>query len=274
MVTARGSEADKIRGLKLGADDYITKPLSFPELSRGSRRRCVGRRRRPRSGPRRLRHRDLVVDLDEHRAHLRGDGGRPHADRVPAPRPPRRTRRPARHAPPDPGRGLGCRLRPRRAPAPDDGPQPAPQARRGRSGRAVDHDRVRPRLPPGRARVGRPDGQSPASSRAASSAAARSSSVSRCRRSWAVWSTKPASRRRRSSSRARWCVGDRRGRRLVPGGGEQGGQVVETERDLEHGRGPGRIRAPLGQPRERDVDADAPWPQAMHGGRRPASASR
>ena len=32
MVTARGSEADKIRGLKLGADDYITKPLSFPEL--------------------------------------------------------------------------------------------------------------------------------------------------------------------------------------------------------------------------------------------------
>src|SRR4026209_1312401 len=33
MVTARGSEADMIRGLKLGADDYITKPLSFPELS-------------------------------------------------------------------------------------------------------------------------------------------------------------------------------------------------------------------------------------------------
>ena len=32
MVTARSSEADKIRGLKLGADDYITKPLSFPEL--------------------------------------------------------------------------------------------------------------------------------------------------------------------------------------------------------------------------------------------------
>jgi DNA-binding response OmpR family regulator len=32
MVTARSSESDKIRGLKLGADDYITKPLSFPEL--------------------------------------------------------------------------------------------------------------------------------------------------------------------------------------------------------------------------------------------------
>ena len=32
MVTALGAEADKIRGLLAGADDYVTKPLSFPEL--------------------------------------------------------------------------------------------------------------------------------------------------------------------------------------------------------------------------------------------------
>jgi DNA-binding response OmpR family regulator len=32
LVTARGAEADRVRGLRLGADDYITKPLSFPEL--------------------------------------------------------------------------------------------------------------------------------------------------------------------------------------------------------------------------------------------------
>ncbi len=32
VVTARGSEADKVRGLASGADDYVTKPLSFPEL--------------------------------------------------------------------------------------------------------------------------------------------------------------------------------------------------------------------------------------------------
>lgn len=32
VVTARGSEADKVRGLATGADDYVTKPLSFPEL--------------------------------------------------------------------------------------------------------------------------------------------------------------------------------------------------------------------------------------------------
>ncbi len=32
VVTARGTEAERIHGLSLGADDYITKPLSFPEL--------------------------------------------------------------------------------------------------------------------------------------------------------------------------------------------------------------------------------------------------
>jgi two-component system, OmpR family, KDP operon response regulator KdpE len=32
VVTARASEADKVRGLASGADDYVTKPLSFPEL--------------------------------------------------------------------------------------------------------------------------------------------------------------------------------------------------------------------------------------------------
>ena len=32
VVTARGAEADKLRGLRAGADDYVTKPLSFPEL--------------------------------------------------------------------------------------------------------------------------------------------------------------------------------------------------------------------------------------------------
>lgn len=32
MVTARGEEVDKVKGLKLGADDYMTKPFSAPEL--------------------------------------------------------------------------------------------------------------------------------------------------------------------------------------------------------------------------------------------------
>jgi two-component system KDP operon response regulator KdpE len=72
MVTARGSEAEKVRGLKLGADDYITKPLSFPELSArveaALRRATTAALERPR----RLRHRELVIDIDDHRVHLRG----------------------------------------------------------------------------------------------------------------------------------------------------------------------------------------------------------
>src|SRR5688572_31449146 len=68
MVTARGSEADKIRGLKLGADDYITKPLSFPEPSarvEASLRRAAAAAPEQ---PRRRKHRELVLDLDAHRA--------------------------------------------------------------------------------------------------------------------------------------------------------------------------------------------------------------
>ena len=72
LVTARSSETDKVRGLKLGADDYITKPLSFPELL--ARVEAALRRASTPSPdrPRRLQHRDLVIDLDDHRARLRG----------------------------------------------------------------------------------------------------------------------------------------------------------------------------------------------------------
>ena len=42
MITARGTEVDKIAGLDLGADDYITKPFSIPELL--ARIRAVFRR--------------------------------------------------------------------------------------------------------------------------------------------------------------------------------------------------------------------------------------
>jgi DNA-binding response OmpR family regulator len=72
MVTARGSEAEKIRGLKLGADDYVTKPVSFPELIARVEAALRRAATSPSERPRQLRHNDLVVDLDDHRARLRG----------------------------------------------------------------------------------------------------------------------------------------------------------------------------------------------------------
>ena len=45
MITARGEEEDRVRGLNTGADDYMTKPLSMAELS--ARIKAVLRRTRP-----------------------------------------------------------------------------------------------------------------------------------------------------------------------------------------------------------------------------------
>jgi two-component system KDP operon response regulator KdpE len=71
MATARGAETDKIRGLKLGADDYITKPLSLPELMARIEAALRRAATAPTGRPRRIQHRDLIADLDEHRVHLR-----------------------------------------------------------------------------------------------------------------------------------------------------------------------------------------------------------
>jgi two-component system, OmpR family, response regulator ResD len=72
MLTARGEEADRIVGLELGADDYVTKPFSPRELA--ARVRTVLRR----SGPpaqqaARLVFDDLVVDAASREVHLDGE---------------------------------------------------------------------------------------------------------------------------------------------------------------------------------------------------------
>ncbi len=68
ILTARGQEIDKVLGLKLGADDYVTKPFSFMELM--ARVEAVLRRTRPGGGFQRPVHTfgDVTVDFDRHEA--------------------------------------------------------------------------------------------------------------------------------------------------------------------------------------------------------------
>ncbi|WP_174274046.1 phosphate regulon transcriptional regulator PhoB [Sphingomonas bacterium] len=70
MLTARGEEEDRIRGLTTGADDYITKPFSPRELV--ARIAAVLRRTRPAVNSERLQYEGLEMDLAEHR--VRRDG--------------------------------------------------------------------------------------------------------------------------------------------------------------------------------------------------------
>ncbi|HZC17279.1 MAG TPA: phosphate regulon transcriptional regulator PhoB [Caulobacteraceae bacterium] len=70
MLTARGEESDRIRGLDTGADDYVVKPFSMSELA--ARIRAVLRRIRPGLADDRLHHGDIVVDRAAHRVR-RGD---------------------------------------------------------------------------------------------------------------------------------------------------------------------------------------------------------
>lgn len=70
MLTARGEETDRIRGLDTGADDYVTKPFSMTELL--ARVRAVMRRIRPALAEDKVTVGDLVMDRTSHRV-KRGD---------------------------------------------------------------------------------------------------------------------------------------------------------------------------------------------------------
>jgi DNA-binding response OmpR family regulator len=72
MVTARDDEVDKIVGLQLGADDYVTKPFSPRELAA----RVAAVLRRYAEGPKavaRLLTGDLLVDFDRHEVKYRNE---------------------------------------------------------------------------------------------------------------------------------------------------------------------------------------------------------
>jgi DNA-binding response OmpR family regulator len=75
MLTARGEETDRIVGLELGADDYVTKPFSPREVL--ARVHAVLRRSAATSeGPSVLELGDLEIDVDRREARLRGEAVR------------------------------------------------------------------------------------------------------------------------------------------------------------------------------------------------------
>ncbi len=69
MLTARGEEADRIRGLSVGADDYVVKPFSLPELM--ARVRAILRRAAPDRIADVLSMGDITLDRAAHRV-MRG----------------------------------------------------------------------------------------------------------------------------------------------------------------------------------------------------------
>ena len=72
MLTARGEEEDRIRGLETGADDYVTKPFSPRELI--ARVTAVLRRVRPALAGDSLAYADIEMDLVAHKVRRGGKG--------------------------------------------------------------------------------------------------------------------------------------------------------------------------------------------------------
>lgn len=70
ILTARGEESDRIRGLAIGADDYMVKPFSVPELM--ARVRAILRRASPEKLADTLTVNDIVLDRESHRATRNG----------------------------------------------------------------------------------------------------------------------------------------------------------------------------------------------------------
>jgi two-component system alkaline phosphatase synthesis response regulator PhoP len=72
MLTARGEESDRVSGLELGADDYVTKPFSPKELT--ARVTALLRRAgRPARTPNVLKYGPIVIDSDRHHVSVDGE---------------------------------------------------------------------------------------------------------------------------------------------------------------------------------------------------------
>lgn len=70
MLTARGEEGERVRGLSTGADDYVVKPFSVPELI--ARVKAILRRAKPEMVATLLRAGDIELDRETHRVRRSG----------------------------------------------------------------------------------------------------------------------------------------------------------------------------------------------------------
>ncbi len=71
MLTAKATEADKLRGFQIGVDDYVTKPFSFAELT-ARIQAVVGRTRDERKEIGYIAHGEIVLNMDKYQASLAG----------------------------------------------------------------------------------------------------------------------------------------------------------------------------------------------------------
>ncbi len=70
MLTAKGETSDKVKGLRAGADDYLTKPFAMEELL--ARVEALLRRSQPLSAGKEFKMGPLAVDLEERKVSLNG----------------------------------------------------------------------------------------------------------------------------------------------------------------------------------------------------------
>ncbi len=110
FLTARDAVSERVTGLTLGGDDYVTKPFSLDEVL--ARIRAVLRRSRgqPERGAR-LAVADLELDEDSHEVWRARQPGRPVAERVQAAALPDDQRRPGAEQGADPRPRVGLQLR-------------------------------------------------------------------------------------------------------------------------------------------------------------------
>jgi DNA-binding response OmpR family regulator len=71
MLTAKTAEADKLRGFKLGVDDYVTKPYSFVELV-ARIQAVLGRVQRERNETGYIAHGEIVLNMEKYQATVGG----------------------------------------------------------------------------------------------------------------------------------------------------------------------------------------------------------